>query len=143
MDQFIKEALELYRIHLTGRQVIALLTYERELLDWNQKFNLTAIRDAESIRTKHFLDSFSCILAWGSNPPQSLIDVGTGAGFPGLPLKILYPPMQLTLIESIGKKVKLGEVLGTYHPQPGDGACGNHPEPRGRNWADEAAPGEI
>src|SRR5260370_30872590 len=111
MDQFIKEALELYRIHLTGRQVIALLTYERELLDWNQKFNLTAIRDAESIRTKHFLDSFSCILAWGSNPPQSLIDVGTGAGFPGLPLKILYPPMQLTLIESIGKKVKFLEHI--------------------------------
>src|SRR5258708_26160778 len=111
MEKFMKEGVEVYGKNMAGREVIALLTYERELLDWNQKFNLPAIRDAESIRTKHFLDSFSCILAWGSNPPQSLIDVGTGAGFPGLPLKILYPPMQLTLIESIGKKVKFLEHI--------------------------------
>jgi 16S rRNA (guanine527-N7)-methyltransferase len=73
-------------------------------MEWNQKFNLTAIRDTESIRTKHFLDSFSCVLAWKANPPGRLIDVGTGAGFPGIPLKILYPSMKLTLVESVGKK---------------------------------------
>lgn len=83
---------------------MALVTYERELLDWNQRFNLTAIRDAESIRTKHFLDSFSCVLAWGANPPRRMVDIGTGAGFPGIPLKILYPGMRLTLVESVGKK---------------------------------------
>lgn len=83
---------------------MALITYEKELLEWNQKFNLTAIRDAESIRTKHFLDSFSCVLAWKANPPHRLIDVGTGAGFPGIPLKILYPNLHLTLVESVGKK---------------------------------------
>lgn len=83
---------------------MALITYERELLEWNQKFNLTAIRDVESIRTKHFLDSFSCVQAWKANPPHRLVDVGTGAGFPGIPLKILYPAMQLTLVESVGKK---------------------------------------
>ena len=89
MEELVRQAQELFHVHLTGRQVMALVTYERELLDWNQKFNLTAIRDAQSIRTKHFLDSFSCVLAWKANPRRRLIDVGTGAGFPGLPLKIL------------------------------------------------------
>ncbi len=104
MDILARRAHELFHVQLTGRQVMALITYERELLDWNRKFNLTAIRDVESIRTKHFLDSFSCVLAWGANPPRRLIDVGTGAGFPGIPLKILYPGMKLTLVESVGKK---------------------------------------
>ena len=106
MDKLARDAQQLFGIHLTGRQVVALMNYERELLDWNQKFNLTAIRDAEGIRTKHFLDSFSCVLAWKGNPPSRLVDVGTGAGFPGLPLKILYPAMRLTLVESVGKKAR-------------------------------------
>ncbi|MCX6038370.1 MAG: 16S rRNA (guanine(527)-N(7))-methyltransferase RsmG [Chloroflexi bacterium] len=104
MEKLIHEAQQLFGVHLTGRQVVALMTFERELLAWNEKFNLTAIRDAEGIRTKHFLDSFSCVLAWKENPPRRLIDIGTGAGFPGIPLKILYPSMRLTLIESVGKK---------------------------------------
>lgn len=83
---------------------MALINYERELIEWNQKFNLTAIRDVESIRTKHFLDSYSCVLTWKANPPLRLVDVGTGAGFPGLPLKIVYPNMHVTLVESVGKK---------------------------------------
>jgi 16S rRNA (guanine527-N7)-methyltransferase len=111
MDKLVRNAQELFHVHLMGRQVMALLTYERELLDWNMKFNLTAIRDTESIRTKHFLDSFSCVIAWGANPPSRLIDVGTGAGFPGLPLKILYPGMKLTLVESVGKKAMFCEHI--------------------------------
>ena len=104
MEKLVHDAQELFHIHLTGRQVMSLITYEKELIEWNQKFNLTAIRDVESIRTKHFLDSFSCVLAWKASPPARLIDVGTGAGFPGIPLKILYPNMKLTLVESVGKK---------------------------------------
>ena len=106
VEKLIQEAATLFGIHLNKRQVNALEIFTRELLDWNQKFNLTAIRDRESIRTKHFLDSFSCVLAWRNNPPNCLVDVGTGAGFPGLPLKILYPRMQLTLVESVGKKAE-------------------------------------
>lgn len=98
---------------------MALITYEKELIEWNQKFNLTAIRDSESIRTKHFLDSFSCVLAWKAVPPDQLIDVGTGAGFPGIPLKILYPNLRLTLVESVGKKAMFCQhivrVLGLEH----------------------------
>jgi 16S rRNA (guanine527-N7)-methyltransferase len=104
MEELVQAAQKLFGVHLTGRQVAALLVFENELLAWNQKFNLTAIRDSEGIRIKHFLDSFSCVLAWKENPPMRLIDVGTGAGFPGIPLKILYPSMQLTLVESVGKK---------------------------------------
>jgi len=104
MDKLVQEAQALFNVHLTGRQVIALTTYERELIEWNQKFNLTAIRDAKGIRTKHFLDSFSCVLAWKANPPANIIDIGTGAGFPGIPLKIIYPNTKVTLVESVGKK---------------------------------------
>ncbi|MGB7874814.1 MAG: 16S rRNA (guanine(527)-N(7))-methyltransferase RsmG [Anaerolineales bacterium] len=104
MDKLVQDAQALFNVHLTGRQVIALTTYERELIEWNQKFNLTAIRDAAGIRTKHFLDSFSCVLAWKANPPVNIIDIGTGAGFPGIPLKIIYPNTKVTLVESVGKK---------------------------------------
>jgi 16S rRNA (guanine527-N7)-methyltransferase len=104
MEKLVRDAQLLFNISLTQRQVNGLLTYERELMEWNRKFNLTALRDEESIRTKHYLDSFSCVLAWKGSPPSRLIDVGTGAGFPGLPLKILYPGMCLTLVESVGKK---------------------------------------
>ena len=104
MEKLVQEAQALFNVHITARQVTLLISYEKELLEWNQKFNLTAIRDSQSIRTKHFLDSFSCVLAWKATPPTRLIDVGTGAGFPGIPLKILYPNLKLTLVESVGKK---------------------------------------
>src|SRR5512139_1515943 len=119
MEKLVQDASRLFNVNITGRQVIAFHTYEKELLEWNRKFNLTAIRDSESIRTKHFLDSLSCILAWKATPPVRLIDVGTGAGFPGIPLKILYPNLRLTLVESVGKKAMFCQhivrVLGLEH----------------------------
>ena len=111
MEKLARDAQDLFNVQITGRQALALTTYEKELLEWNQKFNLTAIRDSESIRTKHFLDSLSCVLAWRSSPPGQLIDVGTGAGFPGIPLKILYPNLKLTLVESVGKKAMFCEHI--------------------------------
>ena len=119
MEKLVQDAQTLFNLHITGRQVMAFTTFEKELLEWNQKFNLTAIRDVESIRTKHFLDSLSCVVAWKSSPPNHLIDVGTGAGFPGIPLKILYPNLKLTLVESVGKKAMFCQhivgVLGLEH----------------------------
>lgn len=79
--------------------------YARELLIWNERINLTAIREPADMIRKHFLDSLTCTFAWREmEPPASLIDIGTGAGFPGIPLKILMPGLRLTLVESIGKK---------------------------------------
>ncbi len=106
MDKLKWEAQTLLGLRLTSRQVDCLQFYEQELIAWNEKFNLTAIRDPESIRSKHFLDSLSCILALREAPPSRLIDVGTGAGFPGIPLKIILPSMRLTMVESVGKKVE-------------------------------------
>ena len=111
MEKLVQDAQTLFNVYLTGRQVIALTTYERELIEWNQKFNLTAIRDEAGIRTKHFLDSFSCVLAWKAVPPANLIDIGTGAGFPGIPLKIIYPNTKVTLVESVGKKAMFSQHI--------------------------------
>jgi len=106
MEKFVKDVAELISVGLTENQIEAFRSYENELLTWNEKFNLTAIREIEQIRSKHFLDSLSCSLAFNGKNPGRLIDVGTGAGFPGIPLKILYPKLHLTLVESIGKKAR-------------------------------------
>jgi 16S rRNA (guanine527-N7)-methyltransferase len=103
-------------VPLNAGQIAAFKAYERELLEWNQRFNLTSITDPAQIRTKHFLDSLSCWLAMRENPPGRMVDVGAGAGFPGLPLKILQPQLELTLVESTAKKAgfieHIVQVLG-------------------------------
>lgn len=92
-------------LKLTREQLSALKAYEVELLKWNERISLTAIRDSEGVRVKHFLDSLTVLLAWErGSPPNRLIDVGTGAGFPGLVLKLIWPGTQVTLVESVHKK---------------------------------------
>jgi 16S rRNA (guanine527-N7)-methyltransferase len=104
MNEFARQAHQIVGLRLTKEQLVALEYYERELLDWNARFNLTAIDDPEKIRVKHFLDSLTCLIAMRHQPMERVIDVGTGAGFPGIPLKIACPTMQLTLVESVSKK---------------------------------------
>lgn len=101
LQSLISEKLNL---KLSPQQLAAFLLYEKELLEWNEKFNLTAIRDSDGVRIKHFLDSLTCVLEMKTLVPNRLIDIGTGAGFPGIPLKLVFPAMHLTLVESVGKK---------------------------------------
>lgn len=113
MEPLVVGAREL-DISLSDHHLAALRTCYQELMEWNQRFNLTAITDWAGVLIRHFLDSLSCLKVL----PQSeltagarVIDVGTGAGYPGLPLKILYPEIQLTLLEATRKKVTFLEHL--------------------------------
>ncbi len=98
-------------IRLDPHQLEQFAHFQALLLEWNQKMNLTAIVDVQAIQVRHFLDSLSCAVATGDLSGQCLIDVGTGAGFPGLPLKILSPAMNLTLVESTAKKCRFMEAV--------------------------------
>jgi len=104
MKELAQQVHALVGIRLTRLQLAALGQYEGLLLEWNSRYNLTAIRDPQEIRARHFLDSLTCLIAMRGTPMERVIDVGSGAGFPGIPLKIACPDMQLTLLESIGKK---------------------------------------
>lgn len=116
MDNWIKAAEKLLDLTLSQNQQVQFLVYEELLLDWNSKINLTAVRDPEGIRIKHFLDSLTCVPALGDMNGKSLIDIGTGAGFPGIPLRIFYPEMKLTLVDSVGKKADFCRlVCDTLH----------------------------
>jgi 16S rRNA (guanine527-N7)-methyltransferase len=110
MDTLAAGARALLNLELAPAQLAAFQSYADELRAWNAQFNLTAIKGLEGIQIKHFLDSLSILkVLRGSGAPMRLVDVGTGAGFPGLPLKIVCPQMQLTLVEATGKKVKFCE----------------------------------
>ena len=91
-------------ISITDTQKTKFVKYEALLLEWNKKLNLTAITDRKEFWYKHIYDSLTCLKMIRSFGAISLIDLGTGAGFPGIPLKIVYPEMRLTLAESIRKK---------------------------------------
>lgn len=98
-------------IDLSAQQIDQFATYETLLIEWNTRMNLTAIRDPAGIRTRHFLDALTCSTVTGNLNNQHLIDIGTGAGFPGLPLKILYPNLHLTLVDSVAKKTKFLQAI--------------------------------
>ena len=111
-----REAKTRLGVRLDSDQLMAFEQYQRALLEWNQRVNLTAIRTPEEIRVKHFLDSLTCLKAMNETSMRRVVDVGTGAGFPGLPLKIAHPEIQLTLVESVEKRASfcrhIVEALG-------------------------------
>lgn len=103
-------------LKLTDEQLGQFETFYHELVDWNQKFNLTAITAYDEVQIKHFLDSLSVVLALPHvSPPQGYraIDIGSGAGLPGIPLKITFPGIKLALLEATRKKAGFLEHVRT------------------------------
>src|SRR5689334_8519216 len=102
--ELVQATHDLLNLDLTSEQQHAFDLYMRELIDWNERVNLTAITDPLTIEMRHFLDSLSVLKAVSLSSSSRVIDVGAGAGFPGLPLKIACPQIQLILLEATGKK---------------------------------------
>ena len=103
-EQFEKDLAAL-GVTLSEKQIQQFLTYYEMLVEWNEVMNLTAITEYEEVMKKHFVDSLSLIQTFDVNKKVSVIDVGTGAGFPGLTLKIAYPNMKVTLLDSLNKRI--------------------------------------
>lgn len=105
--QYLKTGAAKLGIELNSSQLEQFHSYYRELVEWNQKINLTSITGFKEVQLKHFLDSLSVIPAFKQpviSENLSLIDIGSGAGFPGLPIKIVFPDIKLVLLEATGKK---------------------------------------
>ena len=110
--QFRKD-IEALGIHLTEKQIQQFISYYEKLVEWNEMMNLTAITEYDEVMKKHFIDSMTLIKAFDVNQSASVIDVGTGAGFPGLVLKIAFPNFKITLLDSLNKRIQfLNEVIG-------------------------------
>lgn len=104
-EKFIEE-LKKINIELSEEQLEKLNRYYKLLVEWNEKINLTNITEKEQVYLKHFYDSITMIKIIDLNKEESLCDIGTGAGFPGMVLKIVFPNLKVTLVDSLNKRIE-------------------------------------
>lgn len=111
MNGLKEDALQ-FGVVLSDKQLSQFYTYYQMLIEWNEKINLTAITDFDEVLKKHFLDSLSIGRILNQDTDVSILDIGTGAGFPGIPIKIAFPNAKITLMDSLNKRVNfLNEVI--------------------------------
>ena len=129
MECMLKDRLEALDIVLDQEQIDQFDEYYEILVEWNKVMNLTGITEYQEVVEKHFLDSLSIVKVMDMDQVERVIDVGTGAGFPGIPLKIAFPKLDIVLLDSLNKRIRfldhvieeLGlEVIRTIHGRAED-----------------------
>lgn len=111
MRELLRQGAKELDINLSEEQVNQLMQYKALLQEWNQKMNLTAITEDKEVITKHFLDCMTINKAIAMSEQNDLIDIGTGAGFPGLVIKIVFPHLKVTLVDALKKRLVFLETV--------------------------------
>ncbi len=119
VKNLIRYCLEELKINLDEDQINQFKSYQQELLQWNQRTNLTSITETTQVEIKHFIDSLSCLRIIDFPQSKKIIDIGSGAGFPGIPIKIVNPRLEIILLEATQKKAEFcRHILNKFNLNP-------------------------